>query len=183
MGLGQRPVPLLAPAFPQPLPPGSLSIPGYEILGELGRGGMGVVYQARQTQLKRTVALKMLLAGNLANEQQKARFRIEAELVAGLRHPNIVQVYEVGEYEGRPFIAFEYVEGGNLDHLLTGQPVQPHTAAELMEVLAGTMAAAHQKGIVHRDLKPANILLAADPRRETQRRKRWAGGAWFFRLC
>jgi WD40 repeat protein/serine/threonine protein kinase len=135
------------------------TIPGYEILGELGRGGMGVVYKARQLHLKRLVALKMIRTTGPGDAEQQARFRVEAEAVARLQHPNIVQIYEVGEAEGRPFLALEYVEGGSLDRRLTGRPQPPRAAAELIETLAQTIHAAHQQGIVHRDLKPANILL------------------------
>jgi WD40 repeat protein len=142
--------------------PGLGSVPGYEILGELGRGGMGVVYQARQTGLKRLVALKMILAGGHAGEQEVARFRAEAEAVARLQHPNIVQIHEVGEAEGRPFFSLEYVEGGNLADRLKGTPLPPRQAAELVQTLARAVQAAHQAGIIHRDLKPANVLLTRD---------------------
>jgi tetratricopeptide (TPR) repeat protein len=137
-------------------------IPGYEILGELGRGGMGVVYKARQVSLKRFVALKMILAGSHAGADQRARFRTEAEAVARLQHPNIVQVYEVGEYDGLPFLALEFVDGASLARRLGGTPLPPRTAAELVERLAHAVHAAHQAGIVHRDLKPGNVLLAED---------------------
>jgi serine/threonine protein kinase len=137
-------------------------LPGYDLLGELGRGGMGVVYKARQRELKRLAALKMLLVGALADPDARVRFRAEAAMAAGLQHPNIVQVYEVGEWEGRPFIAFEYVDGGSLKDF-TGQPLLPREVAELIRTLACAMDVAHQKGIVHRDLKPANILLQRKP--------------------
>jgi tetratricopeptide (TPR) repeat protein/tRNA A-37 threonylcarbamoyl transferase component Bud32 len=135
------------------------TVTGYDILAELGRGGMGIVYKAQDRRLKRTVALKMLLAGSLADREQLARFRVEAEAVARLQHPHIVQIYEVGEQDGRPFFALEYVEGGSLDKHLAGTPQPSRTAAPLVETLAWAVHAAHQRGIVHRDLKPANVLL------------------------
>jgi serine/threonine protein kinase len=134
---------------------------GYEILGVLGRGGMGVVYQARQLKLKRPVALKMILAGDAASGQERERFRIEAEAVARLQHPHIVQIYEVGEQDGRPFFSLEYVDGGSLAGKLQGSPQPPLAAAKLVESLARAIHAAHQHGVVHRDLKPANVLLTA----------------------
>jgi serine/threonine-protein kinase len=140
--------------------------PGYEILSELGRGGMGVVYQARQTALKRPVALKVIASGPWAGPDELARFRAEAEAAARLQHPNIVQVYEVGEYEGRPFFSLEYVAGGTLAAHLAGKPLPARAAAELLRTLALAMHAAHERGIVHRDLKPANVLLAS-PGRES----------------
>ncbi len=143
-----------------PLPtPGA--IPGYEILGELGRGGMGVVYRARQTALKRLVALKMILGGRHASLQEVARFRIEAEAAARLQHSNIVQIHEVAEHEGTPYLCLELVEGVGLDCRLAGQPQPSEQAAHLVETLARAMHYAHQQGIIHRDLKPGNILLAA----------------------
>jgi WD40 repeat protein/predicted Ser/Thr protein kinase/tetratricopeptide (TPR) repeat protein len=144
------------------------AVPGYEVLGELGRGGMGVVYRARQTGLNRVVALKMILAGEHADAEQVARFKAEAEAVARLQHPNIVQVYEVGEHQGRPYFSMEYVEGGSLDRKLGGTPQPAREAAQLVETLAQAMHAAHQAGIVHRDLKPANVLLQKNL---TQRRQ------------
>jgi WD40 repeat protein/serine/threonine protein kinase len=135
-------------------------IPGYEILGELGRGGMGVVYQARQIALDRVVALKMIRAGDLASADDLARFRSEAGAVARLKHPNIVQIYEVGEHDGRPYFSLEFVEGGNLAQMANGMPQPPDPSAQLVQVLARAVHAAHQCGIIHRDLKPANILLA-----------------------
>jgi WD40 repeat protein len=136
-------------------------VPGYEILEELGRGGMGVVYKARHVALNRVVALKMILAGGHAGPNELARFRGEAEAVARLKHPHIVQVYDVGEVNGLPYFSLEYVEGGSLDRKLAGTPLPPIEAAALVEKLARAMAAAHAEGLVHRDLKPANVLLAA----------------------
>jgi WD40 repeat protein/tRNA A-37 threonylcarbamoyl transferase component Bud32 len=137
-----------------------VSLPGYEILGELGRGGMGVVYKARQTRLNRLVALKMILAGRHAGEADLARFRTEAEAIARLQHPHIVQVYEVGEYDGIPYFSLEFCGGGSLERRLDGTPLPPPEAAALLESLALAAHAAHQHDIVHRDLKPANILLS-----------------------
>jgi serine/threonine-protein kinase len=139
-------------------------VPGYEILGELGRGGMGVVYQARQTSLQRVVALKMVLSKEDAGPQQLARFRAEAEALARLQHPNIVQVYEVGEHDGRPYFSQEFVAGGSLARHLDGTPADAWDSARLVETLARAMHAAHQAGVVHRDLKPANVLLASAAR-------------------
>jgi hypothetical protein len=138
------------------------AVPGYEVLGELGRGGMGVVYKARHVGLNRLVALKMVLAGGHAGPEELARFRGEAEAVARLKHPNVVQVYDVGESGGLPYFSLEFVEGGSLDRKLAGTPLPPNEAAALVETLARAMAAAHAAGLVHRDLKPANILLAPD---------------------
>jgi WD40 repeat protein len=149
-------------AGPPAAAPETPRVPGYEVLGELGRGGMGVVYKARDTRLGRTVALKMVRAGAQAGEQDLARFRAEAEAVARLPHPNIVQVYEVGEAGGQPFFALEYVEGGSLASRLDGTPWPAGPAAALVETLARALHAAHRRGIVHRDLKPANVLLAED---------------------
>jgi WD40 repeat protein len=123
---------------------------------------MGVVYQARHIQLNRVVALKMVLAGGHAGEPELARFRAEAETIARLQHPNIVQIYEVGAQDGTPFFSLEFCAGGSLEKKLGGTPLPPREAARLVEVLALAMQAAHQKGIIHRDLKPANVLLAED---------------------
>jgi WD40 repeat protein/serine/threonine protein kinase len=148
-----------------PLPPAAenveeeVRVPGYEILGELGRGGMGVVYKARQKSLNRLVALKMILAGGHAGPEQIARFRAEAEAVARMQHPHIVQVYEVGEHAGRSFISLEFCSGGSLAERFQGQPQPARTAAALVKTLAGAVQHAHGHGIIHRDLKPANILL------------------------
>jgi WD40 repeat protein/serine/threonine protein kinase len=140
------------------------AVPGYEILQELGRGGMGVVYKARDLRLNRLVALKMVLAGVHVGPRDLVRFRSEAAAVAALQHPNIVQVYEVGEQEGRPYFSLEYVEGGSLAQHLNGRTLPPSWCAELVETLARAVHYAHQRGIVHRDLKPANILLASGGR-------------------
>jgi WD40 repeat protein len=139
-----------------------LRIPGYEVLATLGRGGMGVVYQARQTRLGRVVALKMILSGAHAGAADLARFRTEAEAIARLQHPNIVQIHEVGEHQGLPFFSLEYCPGGSLERKLGGTPLPAREAAALVEVLARAMQAAHAKGVIHRDLKPANVLLAED---------------------
>jgi WD40 repeat protein/serine/threonine protein kinase len=133
----------------------------YDILGEVGRGGMGVVYKAQHRGLHRLAALKMVLAGEFASSSQELRFRLEAELAARVLHPNIVQVYEIGTHECRPFLAMEWVEGGSLASRLDGKPWPPAQAAALIETLARAIHVAHSEGIVHRDLKPANILLAS----------------------
>lgn len=136
------------------------TVPGYEDVVEIGRGGMGVVYRARQVGLNRRVALKMILTGVHADAEELQRFRLEAEAVARLEHPNIVRIYEVGELDGRPFFALEYVDGGTLEERLAHTPQPPREAAALVEKLARAMHFAHQRGIVHRDLKPANVLLS-----------------------
>ncbi len=134
-------------------------VPGYEILGILGRGGMGVVYKARQISLNRSVALKMVLATQ-ADREGLSRFRAEAHAAARLQHPNIVQIYEVGDFEGQPYIAFEFIEGGTLSDYILHTTVGQEEAAEIVENLARAMHYAHGQGIVHRDLKPGNILLS-----------------------
>jgi serine/threonine protein kinase len=140
----------------------SVTVPGYEVLEVLGRGGMAVVYKARQVSLNRLVALKMILSGAHADSAEVARFHTEAQAVASLHHPHIVQIYEVGEHNHFPFFSLELMEGGNLDRKVAGAPQPPKEAARLMEVLARAMHYAHERGIVHRDLKPANVLLTAD---------------------
>jgi tetratricopeptide (TPR) repeat protein len=142
--------------------PPAAELPGYELLGELGKGAMGVVYKARHLELDRVVALKMILAGPHASAGELARFRTEAEAVARLQHPNIVQIYEVGEHAERPYFSLEFVDGGTLAAKLHGTPQPAAEAAQLTETLARAMHFAHQRGIVHRDLKPANVLLTAD---------------------
>jgi WD40 repeat protein len=136
------------------------TIAGYEILGVLGRGAMGVVYQARDVRLKRLVALKMVLAGAHSSRRDRDRFRIEAEAVARLQHPNIVQIYDVGEQQGQPYCALEYLEGGTLAARTKDTSLPAPEAARVLEILARAMHAAHLKGIIHRDLKPGNVLLA-----------------------
>jgi eukaryotic-like serine/threonine-protein kinase len=138
------------------------TVAGYEIEGELGRGGMGVVYRARQVRLNRTCALKMILAGAHANPETRVRFLAEAEVVARLQHPNVVQIRHIGEADGLPFFELEYLDGGGLDKRLNGTPWPARRAAELIEAVARGVAEAHRMGIVHRDLKPANILLTSD---------------------
>ncbi|HMF17541.1 MAG TPA: protein kinase, partial [Gemmataceae bacterium] len=143
--------------------PGKI-IAGHEVLETLGRGGMGVVYKARQIALNRIVALKMILAGYEDEPGTLARFHSEAQAVAQLQHPHIVQIYEVGEHEGNPFFSLEYVDGGTLAQLLRHSLPAARQSAQLVETLARAVHFAHQRGIVHRDLKPANILLQAADR-------------------
>lgn len=140
-------------------------VPGYEILREVGRGGMGVVYKARQISLNRLVALKMILSGSHAGPTERERFKREAESVAALQHPHIVQIFDIGEANGHPYLALELVEGGSVANHLTGTPWEATPAAELIEILARTMQFAHDAGIVHRDLKPGNILLHVEGRK------------------
>jgi serine/threonine protein kinase/tetratricopeptide (TPR) repeat protein len=157
-----------APAAPD-LP----AIAGYEILGELGRGGVGVVYKARQLNPRRLVALKTLRAGERATPDQVVRFGVESQTVARLQHPNIVQIYEVGVHQERPYFAMEFVDGGSLQERSAGRPQPPGEAAALVETLALAIHHAHERGVVHRDLKPANILLleSQEPRAESREPK------------
>ena len=148
-----------APYTSRPAASAGKIIAGYEILATLGRGGMGVVYKARQAGLNRLVALKMILGGYEDEPGTLARFRSEAQAVAQLQHPNIVQIYEVGEHEGKPFFSLEYVDGGTLAHFLRHTLPPARQSAQLMETLARAVHFAHQRSIVHRDLKPANVLL------------------------
>jgi len=142
---------------------GGAQVAGYEILKELGRGAMGVVYKARQVALNRMVALKMMLASQHASAKALARFQIEAEAVARLQHPNIVQIYEIGEAGGCPYFSLEYVDGGTLGQRVGGQPMRPRDAAWVVQQLSRAMYSAHCCGIVHRDLKPENVLLTRGP--------------------
>ncbi|MFO0880615.1 MAG: LpqB family beta-propeller domain-containing protein [Gemmataceae bacterium] len=137
-------------------------VPGYEILEELGRGGMGVVYKARHLRLNRLVALKMILAGGHAGQAARERLHMEAEAVARLNHPCVVQIFEAGEHGGLPFVTLELCPGGSLDRLLVEGPLHPQGAARLVMQVASGVHAAHEANVVHRDLKPANILLLAD---------------------
>jgi eukaryotic-like serine/threonine-protein kinase len=148
---------VLKPALPH-------GIEGHEILEEVGRGGMGVVYKARHVRLNRVVALKMLLGDRFADREAYVRFQAEAEAVARLHHPNIVDLYEVGEQlDGaglrRPYFTLEFVEGGNLSQRLAGRPQPPGQAAAWLEPLARAVHYAHTQDVVHRDLKPSNVLL------------------------
>jgi serine/threonine-protein kinase len=138
------------------------SVPGYVVEAVLGRGGMGIIYRAFHLGLRRPVALKMLLSGVYAGRVERARFQREARAVAALRHPNVVQVYEVGEHDGRPYFTMELMDGGSLAEKLAGVPRPPADAAALVQATAGAVDAAHRAGIVHRDIKPANVLLTAD---------------------
>lgn len=147
------------PEQPRGSPP---TIEGYCDLVELGRGGMGVVYRAKQESLERTVALKVILFGSFASDEELRRFREEAKSAADLVHAHIVQVYEINEYQGRPYFALEFVPGGSLHDFIQGTPQNPHFSARIVETLARTIHYAHQRGIVHRDLKPRNILLTED---------------------
>lgn len=141
------------------------TLPGYEIVRELGRGGMGVVYEAKQLSSDRRVALKLIRDGALAGPQERARFRLEAAAAARMHHPNIIEIYEVGEHQGRPYFAMELLESGSLDKYLAGKPQGARESAELVRTLALAIEHAHAQKIVHRDLKPANILLqTANPK-------------------
>ncbi|HEX5271338.1 MAG TPA: protein kinase, partial [Gemmataceae bacterium] len=143
-------------------PPPLRAFGDYEILEEIARGGMGVVYKARQRQLDRLVALKMIRSADADDPEYRGRFDAEARVVARMRHANILQIYEVGEANGLPFFALEYLDGGSLDDHLGGTPQPARPAAALVATLARAVHAAHEAGVVHRDLKPANVLFAAD---------------------
>ncbi|MBO0697956.1 MAG: serine/threonine protein kinase, partial [Zavarzinella sp.] len=148
-----------------PAPPPGRRFGDYELLDELARGGMGVVYKARQLSANRVVALKMILAGTLASDADKARFKQEAEAAANLDHPNTLPIYDVGEVEGRAYFTMKLVEGGSLADVLK-QAESPRTTVhglvDLLTKVARGVHYAHQRGVLHRDLKPSNILLA-DP--------------------
>jgi serine/threonine protein kinase/WD40 repeat protein len=154
----------LAPEGPpkEGQPSGLPEVAGYEVLSELGRGAMGVVYKALHFKLNRVVALKMILAGAHAKSAELVRFLAEAEAAAQLQHPHIVQVHEIGKHGSLPFLSLEYVDGGTLSQKLQGTPLQPREAANLLQTLARAVHYAHQRGIVHRDIKPANVLLTSD---------------------
>jgi Protein kinase domain len=146
---GERPAPLAA-------------ISGYEVLDELGHGGMGIVYKARDLSLGRIVAIKMIAEAAYAQPAQLRRFLAEAEAVARLKHPNIIAIHQVGQEAGRPYLSLEFAEGGNLAQRLAQGPLSSPQAAELVEALARAVGAAHKAGVIHRDLKPSNVLMTAD---------------------
>jgi WD40 repeat protein/predicted Ser/Thr protein kinase len=135
-----------------------LRIPGYEILDEVARGGMGIVYRARQLAANRIVAIKMTLGGEIS-EDERRRFHVEAEAIGHLDHPNIVPLYNVGEHDGRPFFSMAYIEGSSLKALVADGPLPPRQAAEIMQTVSSAVHFAHSRGIVHRDIKPSNVLL------------------------
>jgi eukaryotic-like serine/threonine-protein kinase len=153
-------------------------LPGYEILRELGRGGMGIVYLARDLELNRPVALKMLLPARQANDRELTRFRREAEAVAHLQHPNVVQIHAVGQVMGRPYLVLEFCDGGNLEERLDGTPLPPVQAARLVLTLARAVQHAHSQGIVHRDLKPANVLLRRKSEIRNPKSEKREEGSW-----
>src|SRR5579871_2469858 len=146
-------------------PPSSGTLPrtfgDYLLLQELGRGGMGIVYKAKQSSLDRTVALKMLLHGDVASPEDRARIRAEARAAGLLQHPNIIPVFEVGEHDGRDFFTMPFIEGRSLASVLAEGPLPPRESARLVATLAKAVENAHRQGIIHRDLKPGNILLCA----------------------
>lgn len=138
-------------------------IPGYELLGEIGRGGLGVVYLARNLQLNRNVALKMLIAGKFASSSVSKRLLLEAEAIARLQHPNIVQIYDVGQVDECTYLALEYISGGTLAKWMERRPQPPRDAAKIIREIAQTIQFAHENGVIHRDLKPSNLLIQAIP--------------------
>ncbi len=143
--------------------PGVSSLPAqfgeYELLEEIGRGGMGIVYRAVQKSLQRVVAVKMLLRRDLASQADLTRFRSEAEAAAQLDHPGIVSIFEVGEYKGHPFYSMRYIEGTTLAKRLEAGPIPPREGAQILLRVAEAVQAAHVRGVLHRDLKPSNILI------------------------
>src|SRR3989475_12826180 len=143
------------------LTPTGRSFGDYELLEEIARGGMGIVYKARQRSLNRMVAIKMILAGQFAGKQIAQRFRGEAAAAATLQHPNIVAIHEIGMHEGQHFFSMDYVKGHNLAQLVGNRPLPPAKAARYVKITAEAIHYAHQQGILHRDLKPSNVLVDA----------------------
>jgi serine/threonine-protein kinase len=139
--------------------PGTGEFGDYALLGEIARGGMGIVFRARQVRLNRLVALKVILSGSSAGEAEIHRFYQEAEVAAGLDHPGIVPVFEFGEHDGKPFFSMGLVEGRSLAQAMAAGPLPPRQAAEIVHQVAEAVQYAHDRGVVHRDLKPANVLL------------------------
>lgn len=152
--------PLRAVFPPNSSLPAGEAVGDYDLIEEIARGGMGVVYRARHRTLQRVVALKMLRAGSMADAAQLQRFRTEAEAVAHLDHPNIVPIYDVGEHQGQPYYCMKLVEGGSLAEHSSRLQAEPLAAAALLADVAAAVHYAHQRGVLHRDLKPANILLS-----------------------
>ncbi len=161
--------PSFEPSWPRSAASRREAVPDFEILGELGHGGMGIVYKARQVRLKRLVALKMIRDDWHGNPAQLARFEIEAEAVARLNHPNIVRIYEIGRAGRVPYVVLELLEGGTLKHRLAGTPQPVREAASLLATLARAVNAAHVADILHRDLKPSNVLFDQDGRPQDRR--------------
>src|SRR5262245_23399961 len=141
------------------IPENLRSFGDYELLQQIARGGMGVIYKARQISLNRIVAVKMMLPGLVVSEAEAQRFQTEAEAIANLRHPNIVAIYEVGAHEGRRYFSMDYIEGQSLAAMIRDRPLPEETAARYVKVIAEAMQYAHLQGILHRDLKPSNVLL------------------------
>jgi WD40 repeat protein len=158
----QQTLPASAAEPEAPRRPKAPAVPGYEIVRELGRGGMGLVYLAYHLGLKRYVAIKVIHARGRSQSRSRARFRTEAEAIARLHHPNVVQIHEVGEHPDGPYLVLEYLDGGSLDAKLAGTPQPPREAARLVETLARAVHHAHERGIVHRDVKPGNVLLTGE---------------------
>lgn len=154
-GLGKE---LAEPAGASPEPP-LPALPGFEMLGLLGQGGMGAVFKARQISLDRLVAIKTISTWAAFRPDARRRFETEAHAVAQIQHPDVVQIYDVGWHEGKPFLVLEYVHGGTLDRQLARRPQPPRAAASAVLRLARAIQAAHERGIIHRDLKPGNILV------------------------
>src|SRR5262245_2945019 len=157
-----QPQPTCSQSEQIPAPAGhEIRIPGLVVTAQIGRGGMGVVYKARQIPLNREVAVKLILDADTVDPTALARFRAEAEVIADLKHPGVVQIHDAGVCDGRPYFVLEFLEGGSLAER-TGRVWEPTAAASLVAKLARTVHACHERGIVHRDLKPANILLTAE---------------------